>query len=202
MATPNTVAADTLRLWNFLPAFVRSQDAAGGYAFLTWLDGSIKNLQTIDDLCRDQMGAPGWSQLLDVSRCPTYALPWLGQFLGVRLPVGQFTDAQMRAQIINPAGWQRGSLGSIEAAAMPYMQSGSVVTVLERDPDPYTITVQVPSAGLQGLDYQELDAKYTPYSVLDSAFADYDDFTQNSAGVIAAIFNAIPAGIRVIINFI
>src|ERR1019366_10522798 len=31
------------------------------------------------------LGAPGWSQILDITRCPQYVLPWLGQFIGVQL---------------------------------------------------------------------------------------------------------------------
>lgn len=201
MLTPSTVTADTLKLWNFLPPFVQEQDAANGYQFLSWLDGSIANLQTIDNLCRDQQGAPGWSQILDVSRCPVYALPWLAQFVGTRF-TPNVSEQQMREQIVNPAGWLRGTVVSIQNAASVFLNPGYSVTVLERTPDPYSITIQIPGAGLIGGDYAYFDSTYTPYSVLDAAFATYAQWTTSSAALIAALLAAIPAGINATLNFI
>ena len=55
-------------------------------------------LQAIDDIIRDTPYDPGYSILLDINRCPTYALPWLGQFVGVRFLMVQ-PDSVMRQRI-------------------------------------------------------------------------------------------------------
>src|SRR4029077_2893236 len=39
--------------------------------------------QEADDIARD---GPPWSSVLDIDRCPDYALLWLAQFVGVRVP--------------------------------------------------------------------------------------------------------------------
>lgn len=200
MATPN-VAADTWTLWGSLPPFVQDADAANGYLFLLWLDGMGSQLQTLDDLCRDQGQVPGWSILLDVSRCPTYALPYLGQFIGVRFS-GNPTDAQMRATLLNPPGWNRGTVSSLATAAAPYLLPGYSIEVLERTPDPYSVTINVPSDGVVGYTYAEIDALYTPYSTLDDEFATYADWTTNTTAMTAALLGALPAGIVGTVNYI
>src|SRR5262245_60842997 len=53
-------------------------------------------LEEIAALARESDAGAGWSALLDPSRCPTWALPWLGQFVGVAI-VGEVTDANRAA---------------------------------------------------------------------------------------------------------
>jgi len=74
----------------------------------TGADGSIY----VDDYSE----APGWSQTIDIQRCPDYALPWLAQFVGAQLPVGSTLDRQqMVQQIQQRAGFDRATTSAIVA---------------------------------------------------------------------------------------
>lgn len=159
------VAPDTLRLWSYLPQFVQEGDAASGYQFLRWLDGIGQQQQIIDTLCRDQGPNPGWSILLDVTRCPTYALPWLAQFVGVRFSSTQTTDAAQRSAIIGEQGFNRGTVSAIQAVALQYLKPGYSVTVVERTNFPRSIS------------YAEVDSTYPIYIDVDEAFPRYNNFT-------------------------
>jgi hypothetical protein len=145
-------------------------------------------------------GPPG-SPLLDVDRCPPWALPWLGQLVGVRLPAG-VSDSDARVLIRSVAGWKRGTPAALRAAAGLYLTGTKTVYFRERDPTatdpPYTLEVvtredETPDpaaveaallaqkpAGLvltyravAGWDYQEMTAEGGKYSALPARFANY-----------------------------
>lgn len=62
-------------------------------------------------------GAPGWSQVLDINRCPAYALPWLGQFIGVDLSkTPDLTYEQSVQKILSRPGFSRGTLPALQNA--------------------------------------------------------------------------------------
>jgi hypothetical protein len=198
---PVDVVPDAIQLWSFLPEFVQLSDSQNGFPLLLWLNGMCSQLQVIDNLCRDMGENPGWSIIMDVNRCPTYALPWLAQFVGTRFNSYQVqTDAQMRAAIANPAGWGRGTVAAIEAAALPLLNPGGYVRVDERTTDAYHFTVE--AFGLPGYTYEQLDAKFPTYAQLDAAFATYNDFTQNVQGLIDALLTAKPAGLIMDISLV
>ena len=203
MLNPSTCSPDTLKLWQAFPQLVQDQDTANGYPWLTWLEGSGSILQTIDDLARDDAsGNPGWSILLDVNRCPTAYLPWLAQCVGVRFTSTQISDAQQRAAIRTPTGFARGTPAAIIAAAAPFLASGFSVKLIERTPDPYSYTVQVPVAGLTGGTYGQLAVLYATYTALAAAFATYGAIAAQSAGIIAALQAANPVGLVQTITFV
>jgi hypothetical protein len=61
-------------------------------------------------------GAPGWSQILDINRCPDFALPWLAQFVGATLSQNSgLTRQQMIQKITQRAGFNRGTVASMIA---------------------------------------------------------------------------------------
>lgn len=61
--------------------------------------------------------APGWSQILDINRCPEYALPWLGQFVGVDLSkTPGLTYEQAVQKILSRPGFSRGTTPSLQNA--------------------------------------------------------------------------------------
>jgi hypothetical protein len=195
------VAPDTLVLWGFLPDFVKQGDEANGYPFLLWLNGICQQQQEIDDLARDDGPNPGWSILFDIDRCPDYALPWLAQFVGTRFNSSQITDAEQRAAIaFERYSWARGTTTYMMAAAAPYLTASGSILIDERTTDAYHFTVTV--LGLLGYTYAELDSIYQPYNALDAAFASYNDFTQNQAGIIAALTAAKPAGLIMTVDFV
>jgi len=89
--------------------------------------------QVVEDYGRDDpiTGQPGWSVVMDISKCPNEALPWLGQFVGVRLPTG-LTPDQQRAYIKDAPGWDRGTVAALKAAVSPYLAGNKSVIVRER----------------------------------------------------------------------
>src|ERR1035437_1560669 len=105
-------APDTVDLYGRM-GWAKDQDTTG--VLEQMLSGIGQLIQTVDTLSRDGTDvndnpAPGWSQVLDINRAPTYVLPWLAQFLGVRLD-SSIRDDQMRYQIKNPPGFARGPPG-------------------------------------------------------------------------------------------
>jgi hypothetical protein len=59
-------------------------------------------------------GAPGWSQILDINRCPDYALPWLAQFVGATVSKNSnFSRRQIIQKITQRAGFNRGTSSSM-----------------------------------------------------------------------------------------
>lgn len=170
----------------------------GGLA--AWLAGPAGLLQSIYDLCGDTPQGPGWSQIVDITRCPTDALPWLAQMVGVRIPASM-PDAEARAATTAETGWHRGTAASLVAAAQAYLTSGTV-TIAERTPDPYSFTVTVPTAGLAGT-YGALDTAFASYTAIDASQATYAGFV--SAGGSAAVQSALdvlkPAGLLMTVAF-
>lgn len=208
-------AADTIKLWGFLPPFAQENDAQTSYQFLRWLDGSGQQQQILDNLLRDgPSGQAGWSIILDVARCPTYALPWLGQFVGVRFTPAQLeSDSAMRAAIVAPGNFARGTVAALNAAIAPYLLPNGYITVIERfngtTADPYAIYINV--TNLNGaLTYGQLAAQYpwltssggTP-DVTDT-FPAYNDFptsTYNETLATAVLQSALPGGLKLYTAF-
>jgi hypothetical protein len=133
---------NTSHLYHSVPQFIQDNDATNGYPLLGWISSFALLLTDLDVLMRDNYGnvtAPGWSQILDVNRCPDYALPWLGQLLGVRLQYNpNQTNAQMvaswKSAIQGHAGFQRGTVASIKSFVAStltglWQSSGSTTTV-------------------------------------------------------------------------
>lgn len=240
--TPSQAVPDTLSLYAFLPDFVQANDAAGGYQFLSWLDGfmsmgsneptltyayaynsdgtvtllpqpyTVNNvpvpaavgLQAIDDIIRDSPYNPGWSILMDINRCPTYALPWLAQFLGVRFSQPS-TDAAMRAAIVQESPFDRGTPAYIAYQADLEMQFPYAVTLMERTSyigdaigyDPYAVTVMYPRLGVGALTYSQLFAEYSNYNAVEAGFPEYEDMYGNTFNLENAVLAVMPAGLFV-----
>lgn len=84
-----------------------------------------------------------WQPLFDVDLCPYWALPWLGQVVGVRVPRG-LSDADARQYIKALGSFQRGSPGAIRAAAGFALSGTKTVFFRERDSgDAYRLEVVV-----------------------------------------------------------
>ena len=119
-------------IYNTIPQFIQDGDAQLSpinyplYKFL-WGMGTIVETQ-INSLVQSATGkfgtfdrtyvdAPGWSQALDIDRCPEFALPWLAQFVGVRSEsFGELNLAQKKDKIINRSGFKRGTLDILTSA--------------------------------------------------------------------------------------
>lgn len=109
-----------------------------GWSLLHYVSAAALPLQLVEDLIRDTDDGPGWSAMLDPDRCPTWALGWLGQFVGVRLlPREPFEteaawEAAMRDRIKRTDGQHRGSPEALRAAAQRYLTGSKYVIVNER----------------------------------------------------------------------
>lgn len=200
-----TVAADTLEIYEALgpiPA-LGAGDQPAGWPLLKWLDGIGQILQRITDLADDTpAGDPGWSILLDVDRCPTYALPWLAQWVGVRFAPAQNTDAAQRSAIRGEQGFARGTLAALQAAITPFLKAGASPAIFERDSGAYHLTVNLVGADLDAGFYYILDGQYATYSALDAGYATYSAMAAPTAAILAAIQAALPAGLQVTLNIV
>lgn len=108
---------------------------------LLLLCGAIGLLfQPVEDVVRDQGDAPGWSQLVDVDRCPDDFLPWLAQLVGVRVDLGASAQLQ-RDRIRSTDGFKRGTLAAFKAAPLPYLTGSKHVFVAERAGSAYRVVV-------------------------------------------------------------
>lgn len=117
-------------------------DPLYGNSLDTYLGGLSDPLfQIVEDWASDgNNGEPGYSILIDITRCPDYALPWLGQFVGIRVTTGLPADKQ-RQQIVGLGTWKRGTVAALKAAPLPFLTGTQTVIVKERDTDPYHILV-------------------------------------------------------------
>lgn len=140
-------------------------DAENGSPLATFCGALGTLLQPVDDLARGTAAGPGWSELVDVDRAPAVALPWLAQFVGVRLDPS-LDDDQQRTQIRSETGMLRGTVAAIRATAAKLLTGSQTVIILERAPDPYSFTVIT-----------------------------YTSETPDSAAVLAALEAAKPAGL-------
>lgn len=84
---------------------------------------------------------PPLAPILDLDLCPGWALPWLAQLVGVRLPAG-VSDDDARELIANVSGFARGTPASLQAAASLTLTGNQTVAFRERDAgDPYRLEV-------------------------------------------------------------
>lgn len=203
IATPGApvVAAATTEIYNDLGApFAEfgAGDAFNGYPLLRFLDGIGQLLQRGDDLSFDDLstGAPGWSVLLDPTRCPAYALPWLAQFVGVRFdPESQVTAAAQRQALLAEQPWQRGTVAAIQAAAAQWLQAGQQALVYERDTGPYHFSVVLRLGALAPATFAQTAATYPTFADRTAARSTFATPAYPQAQVAAAITGAKPAGL-------
>lgn len=82
-----------------------------------------------------------WEPLFDVAICPAWALPWLGQLVGARIPRG-LSDDDSRMYVTDLGGFKRGSPEAIKHAVGLALTGTKTVYLRERDAgDPYRLEV-------------------------------------------------------------
>lgn len=98
---------------------------------------------------------PGWADLFDIDRCPASLLPYLGQYVGVRIPQGT-SESVAREMVRQAAGIKRGSRQAMVSAGEALVGVGNVRIQERRDQTgankPYHITVYVPDNSLPPTD--------------------------------------------------
>lgn len=143
-----------------------------------------------------------WEILFNVNLCPYWALPWLGQVVGVRVPK-TLSEADMRTMIESLGAFARGSPDALEAAAGFGLTGNKTVLFRERDAgDAYrleivTLASETPDANLvhdlilsqkpggivldfhtiTGWDYQQMKTAYVGkvYSDVKTTYPTYAD---------------------------
>jgi len=125
---PDTFAA---RLYEMLAPLAGS-DEDQGWALLIYVNALGTMFQQVEDWVRDSPDGPGWSLLLDLARCPDEALPWLGQFAGVRMLPGS-SPADQRARITSTDGFKRGTAAAMIGAAKGTLTGSQRLVFRERD---------------------------------------------------------------------
>ena len=111
---------------------VANQDSTVGWSLLIFANAIGQMYQLLDDWVRDTPEGPGWSGLMDLDRCPAVALPWLGQFVGARIPTG-LTEAQQREWVGSTDGWKRGTTAALVGAAKATLTGSQRLVFRERD---------------------------------------------------------------------
>jgi hypothetical protein len=120
---------------------VATQDEALGWPLLTLVQSLAEMGRQVEELVRPaDLDRLAWDPLLDVDLSPDWNLPYLGQFVGVRVTPGA-TPAQARQQIRAEGGFQRGTPGAMIAAVKPTLGLTQYVFLKERDGDEDHITV-------------------------------------------------------------
>lgn len=165
-------------------------DASVGYALAQFCASIGVMFQDVDDVARDTAEGPGWSAVVDLTRCPDAWLPWLAQFVGVTVPPGAPADEQ-RAWIARTDGFRRGTVDALRAATQLHLTDSRTVIFTERlEGDAYvlgvrTLTTETPDEaqtladilaqkpGGIVLDYDTVAGP--TYDVIRVAVATYDD---------------------------
>ena len=88
----------------------------------------------------DERGS-GWRRMLDPTRCPAWALPWVAQLVGSPSLAG-LTEEQQRAVVVDSPTLRRGTPASIRAAAQMHLTGTAEVHIAERVDNAYTFLVQ------------------------------------------------------------
>jgi len=174
-------------------------------SLLAFCRALLHPLERTSALIRDSDAGPGWSALLDPSRAPASALPYLAQFVGVRVTRGA-ASGQQREEIVNAAGFRRGRPASIVAAVAATLTGDRTVILTERvDGEAYqllvqTYTDQTPDAAaaeaaaraqkpagivltfevVDGQTYAQLAGRFETYADLAAEYADYAEMASDT----------------------
>lgn len=154
--------------------------------------------QEIDDYARNTDEGPGWSPIVDVNRAPESGLPWLAQFLGVRIDYGSELDA--RQQIRSHDRWGRGTPLSIMGPASKWVPPGGQLYMSERSPNPWHVTFIFVDVIAELQTYADVWHFYGTYHNVRVRFATYGDLYFGERGdwlkVEQLLRAAKPAGIQ------
>jgi hypothetical protein len=154
---------------------------------------------------------PPWGPLFDINVCPAWALPWLAQAVGIRLPTGIPEDAA-RAIIKDAAGHNVGKVSAIKAVLARTLVSSNppnpptvwfrerdgsayrleIVTLEHETPDPAAtyaaLAVSIPGGlvwdyrHIDSWDYQAMTDEGGTYAEQSAAYATYADLREHKQG--------------------
>jgi hypothetical protein len=119
-------------------------DAANGNALSTYLssmgDSLFQILQDWSSDTTDVPPKPGYSILVDSTRVPDVAVPWLAQFVGLVIS-DSLPPSQQHSMLNGLGAWKRGTVAALQAAPLPWLTGSQTVLVKERDTSAYHLQV-------------------------------------------------------------
>jgi hypothetical protein len=115
-------------------AVTQPGDDTRAHPLLILLGAVATALGPLHDLARHP------ERLLDPDEAPAFALPYLGQFAGVHFPTG-LPESEQRQRIVTPPAFSRGTPQAMIAATAATLTGTRAVRLIERDGDPYNLTV-------------------------------------------------------------
>lgn len=130
---PKPEASDAaLELYAALePAFTQ-YDEENEWAALRFCIALVAgDLDLIHELVTETDERVPWEVLFDPEACPAVCLPYLAQYVGVRI-TPEMTEPQIRAAIVSPEGFGRGTLLALEAVVKRYLTGSKSVIIEER----------------------------------------------------------------------
>lgn len=207
MARP-VVTDTTEELYAALGPWMEADGEDTGWALLAFAAAPGEMLDETEVLVRDQGTAPGWSQLVDLSRVPDDDIAYLGQYVGV--DGSDLSPAVIRDRIVSGAGHNRGTPSALVNAASELLTGSKHVVLIERDGSPYRLTVRIYTSeaplGITVSTYDLLEAEDATYPVLEAEYPTYDDMTASTspqpdpAQVERALLARKPGGL--VLNFV
>lgn len=146
-------------------------DGLHGWMLLRLVAAATGALDEVEQLARDHPdGRPGWSTVVDVDLAPPTWLPWLGQFVGVRLPGDVSSPTARRRAIRDQASARRGTPAALAAAITATLRGSQRLELIERDGGAYRLTVRI------------YESEVVSLAAVEAAVA-----SQKPAGIVAVI---------------
>ena len=178
-------------------------DEAYGGAHRLLCAAIMSMLEEVGQLFDPPDPIPPAAPLVDPTLAPGWALPWVGQLVGVTVPPSATAD-QAREIIVGVSGWRRGTPSALRAAVIPFLTGSQMVWFRERDGgDPYALEVvtrtgettdpeqvlaalltQLPAGivlrarTVEGWDYQALTDEGGDYTAQSAAYTSYSDLRE------------------------
>ncbi len=117
-----------------------ADDDQRGYPFKTLVAGLSEAFRYGEEVVRAAPGRDPWQQVYDIDECPDYLLPWLGQCTGSP-PTSGADAVTQRMQVRVEQNFYRGTIPNLLAAASAQQTMANRTTILERNPDAWSIAV-------------------------------------------------------------
>lgn len=194
MAAPlDSPTAEVVYAW--LGPALTDPDEDHDWALAHLVNAATAALAEVEAVTRSADGQPGWTIALDPDTVPAALLPWLAQFVGVRLD-DRLSTAGHRQQIKDRPYHRRGTNGAILAAARPWLAYGDV-TLVERDGGAYRLTVQYAADQVDVPTLEDVENTYTTLGDVEEQVRYLGDLEGDLARMQDAVLAAKPVGIVV-----